>query len=1369
MGNRRRRQRSPSPSSSTSSSEGDCTDSVNKKRKHETSQDGNRSFTPELQPSIISDNTGMIEFINTLRREQRPKMGMSVKDADITEFNPLNDDINEWLAKIDEHAGIYMWDDLHTCHLAINKLKGPAETWYKSLPSIPKTWSEWKLLLTNIFPSTRDLHTLMAEMLALCPKPNQSLFEYCFEKLAVIRKMKLNLNGSDEVNLIVGGLNNHAIKFAVKAANIDDPSKLAAYLKAFEPLTSVVGAMDAKREKNLVTNTTYSKNRHSQSGDGYRQRNRDAILCFMCHQPGHKQINCPQHSNQGDKQAYCNYCRRKGHHIGNCFKKNKRNDDRAQAPSNNTELKGNKRVFLVSKCGEKNKFYKSLLIDKSTERCFIDFGSECSLITYELAKRLKLNLTELSNDIILTVFGGSEIPVSRKVTCSVTIDEVKLSIDLLVVEKCIPGVDIVVGQNFTEDPRIKYQRVGSALLFSYGLEVNAIEITNTQDIKIGIEDKEIQSRVLEVIQNFSSCFPNDPTTLGTIIGAEMKIRLKSETPIVQRPYRLSEAEKCKLRDLINELLSNGAIRPSHSPYASPVVMVRKKNGKTRLCVDYRLVNKETIKENYPLPIIEDLIDRLSGHKYFTVLDFRAGYHQISLAEDSIPITAFITPEGKYEYVRVPFGLTNAPYVFQRAVDSILDDLRFNKAIVYLDDILIPSKNLDEGIKNLKQVLRRLQDNGVCLNIAKCIFLAEEIEYLGYNIRGGNVQPSTSKLTAINEFPDPKNIHHVRQFLGLVGHFRKFVPDFAHKSKPLTKLLKKGQPWIWQPEQENSFKTLKESLVTAPILTLFDCNKETMLYTDASRLGIAGMLVQLDAGIEKVIGYYSKATSPTEQRYHSFELEAMAILKSVRRFRHYLVGIKFKIYTDCAAVRSAMNKKDLNHRIGRWILELQEYDFEVLHRPGPRMAHVDALSRNPTIENHHGVYASVLSEDDWLLTVQEADSEISSIRIILLSGDQNNNKDIFNNYDLRRGKVYRRTDHGNRIMLPKACRWQVLRFNHDDIGHFSLDKTFERIASKFWFPKMRKFIKKYVKSCINCMYHKAPSGKKPGYLHPIPKIPRPFHTIHVDHLGPFCKSKQNNTHVLVTVDAFTKFCFVKAVRNTKTKYVVQELNEIIKVFGAPKRIITDRGRSFTSKRFKDFNDERNIRHHLNAVGMPRGNGQVERYNKTILDSLSTMGADKSDDEWDENVMNIQLGLNNTLNRAITTTPSEALLGYRTGPHNFDSVEHDEDHIDVKKLRKNISDQIATDQLQQKTQFDLHRAKSLNLSVGELVLVKISSIVSTGTSRKLVPKWKGPFKVSKVLENDRYEVVDIPGSRRSRIPYSGVYAVEHIKRWVTFSDE
>jgi hypothetical protein len=365
-----------------------------------------------------------------------------------------------------------------------------------------------------------------------------------------------------------------------------------------------------------------------------------------------------------------------------------------------------------------------------------------------------------------------------------------------------------------------------------------------------------------------------------------------------------------------------------------------------------------------------------------------------------------------------------------------------------------------------------------------------------------------------------------------------------------------------------------------------------------------------------------------------------------------------------------------------------------------------------------------------------------------------------------GKVCKITNYGLRWVVPKAAKFQILRMAHDDAGHFAFDKTYELISRQYWFPRMRRFIKKYIDNCLNCIYFKTPAGKPQGSLHPIPKIAVPFHTVHIDHVGPFVKSRQGNTEVLVAVDAFTKFVLLYPVKTTRAKHVVRALKDLTKNFGAPHRIISDGAKSFVGKVFTNFCRKRKIHHYVNAPSVPRANGQVERYNRTLLSALATMGADVDDDQWDENIDNIQLGMNGTINRAIGVTPSEALMGIRVSANRM--LEPGVDPVvDVTKVREAIAEKTTSYQAAQKLQFDSKRALSRSYSEGDLVMTKIVSHPATGQSKKLLPKWRGPFRITEVLPNERYRVEDIPGARRTKFRYRGVAAVDNLRPWVVFA--
>lgn len=796
------------------------------------------------------------------------------------------------------------------------------------------------------------------------------------------------------------------------------------------------------------------------------------------------------------------------------------------------------------------------------------------------------------------------------------------------------------------------------------------------------------------------------------------------------------------------------------------MLVKKKNDDYRLCVDYRALNKKTVKDSYPMPVIDDQLDRLSGNKFFTSLDLASGYHQIPVAEESRHLTAFVTPDGHYEYTRMPFGLVNAPAVFQQIINKALGSKRFELAIPYLDDILTAAPTIEQSLVKLEALLVLIRDAHLTLNLSKCHFLESSIEYLGYEISENGLQPGVRKTQAVSNFPTPTNVHQVRQFVGLASFFRRFVLDFAKIARPLTMLTKNDVVWTWGPEQEFSFKEIKNRLVSRPVLALYNPEYATEVHCDASKFGLGGILLQKpdEKSPLRAVSYYSRQTTKSEEFLHSYELETMAVVSALKKFRVYLIGLQFKVMTDCSALRSTLSKRDLMPRIARWWLQLQEFDFTVEYRPGESMKHADALSRNPIpiADEPDNLEIMHIRTEDWLQTVQMTDPKLKLIRDVLET-KENDIKEIVNNYCMKNNRLYRRVGKDLRWVVPHGARWRICQICHDESGHFAFDKTFEKLSKEYWFPKMRRFIKKYVSACMNCAYNKKPVGKESGYLHPIPKPDKIFHTLHLDHLGPFIRSKRGNIYILGIIDSFSKFIFVKAVRNTKSSTTVKVLEDIFATIGNPKVLISDQGTSFTSAEFKNFTNLIGTKHILNAVATPRANGQIERYNRTILSSLASMNHNLHEADWDLNLPKLQWSLNNTINRGIGKAPAEVVFGHRTtnSPQGIIATSCDQEREDI---RQDVKDTIKRQQTIMKQRFDKNRLPTKHFKEDELVMIP-NYTQEKGKSNKLVQKFKGPFKITAVLDNDRYEVSSIEGHAIRK--YKNIFPADHLKPWVTFS--
>lgn len=1376
----------------------------------------------------------------------------------IPEFDPAKrtQTVDMWILKVNECAKIYDWTERQIIHYALPKLVSLAQKWYQGLPSLLFSWSEWQDKLKSAFPSDENYGQLLTDMLAYKARFGEPLVEYFYEKMVLLNRCRIT--GKDAIDCVLLGIEDRSVRTSAEAAQFTEPDKLLVFLRSVK-IIKRTDKTSASIQPSIFENkrTKYFKsvqnNNHSKS----------IYKCYNCGEEGHSFYKCRQPVKR------CDSCHKVGHLTTDCFTKK--------------EGTTNKVVLRVSLEQDNDiKYFKSANVNGEQLECFIDFGSQCTMLKESTARTLSNQW--VFNDLpILRGFGDAVVNCIGKLNVTIKVDSAEATLEALIVPDNFLKVPILLGQTFTEQEHVvvyktndtlnittktmrkkenillhvhdsvnikgytivvvrstppyngdlfiepslcqqskrEYEVIQSVINIKDGfgqivvkglaaegfmlykdsllvrgmplkesnssvqtVDVNRIEkgldgannslidetMINVND-DIGINDK---LKLIMLLNEYRDCFAFSVKELGCVNNSEMDIKLKDPTPVVYRPYRLPHSEREVVRSIVQELEESGIVQQSSSEYASPILLVKKKTGDYRLCIDFRTLNKRTVKEHYPLPRIDDQIDDLAGNKFYTTLDLASGYYQIPMSVTSRHLTAFVTPDGHFEFTRMPFGLVNAPSTFQKTINNILGNARFKDALAYMDDVNVPSKTVEDGFRKLREILDLFRAAGLTLNLKKCHFLMQSINYLGFEISEAGIRPGRNKIEAVEKFPKPTDQHKVRQFVGLASFFRRFIKGFSAIAKPLTRLLKKDARWTWGEEEENAFSLLKNELIKRPVLSFYNPAYETQLHTDASKIGVAGILLQRrdKSNPFTAVAYYSRQTSPEEAKFSSYDLETLAVVSSMQRFRVYLLGIPFTIVTDCNSLRATFEKKDMLPRVARWWSVMQEYDFNIIYKPGLTMSHVDALSRNPADVESPPTLEVRNVDSNWITTVQHSDSELQRIISILNDENSNNIADIKNNYLVKRGLLYRKTEHGDRWVVPKGVRWQVMKANHDDIGHFGLDKTFEKIKSNFWFAKMRRFTKKYVDSCLECAHAKVPAGKKAGELHPIPKVDCPFHTIHIDHLGPFVRSKKKNSYLLLIIDAFTKYIMLVPVKSTKTVHSIRAMKNYFHTFGVPKRLISDRGASFTAKRFKEYLHSLGIRHILNATASPRANGQVERYNRTVLAALTATTLGKQERLWDECVSEIQWGLNNTVNKGTGKTPAQALFGLQL-IGTSDSVLQlhiDSNAIDdldkrIDDVRSEMSEHIQLNQQRQKEVFDKGR-KRLTFQVGELVRIE-REIPASGQSKKLVPKLRGPYRIATVLDNDRYVVEDTPLSRKGNRAFTGIFSVDKIHSWMVYN--
>ncbi|GJT40345.1 putative reverse transcriptase domain-containing protein [Tanacetum coccineum] len=455
------------------------------------------------------------------------------------------------------------------------------------------------------------------------------------------------------------------------------------------------------------------------------------------------------------------------------------------------------------------------------------------------------------------------------------------------------------------------------------------------------ESKEKRLEDVSVIQDFPELFPKDLPRLLPPRQVEFRIDLIPDAaPVARVPYRLSPSEMKELSKQLQELSEKGFIRPSSSSWGARVLFVKKKDGSFRICIDYRELNKLTIKNRYPLPRIDDLFDQLQVSSVYSKIDLRSGYHQLRIREEDIPITAFRTRYGHYEFQVMPFGLTNAPAVFMDLMNRVCKPYLDKFVIVFIDDILIYSKNKEEHGEHLKTILNLLRSEKLYAKFSKCDFWLDSVQFLGHVIDSSGVHVDPAKIEAIKNWAAPTTPTEVRQFLGLAGYYRRFIKEFSLISKPLTKLTQKNKPYVWGDDEEEAFQTLKLKLCSAPILSLPEGSEDFVVYCDASLKGFGAVLMQR----EKVIAYASRQLRKNEENYTTHDLELGAVVFALRLWRHYLYGTKCTVYTDHKSLQYILDQKELNMRQRRWIELLSDYDCVIRYHPGKANVVADALSR-----------------------------------------------------------------------------------------------------------------------------------------------------------------------------------------------------------------------------------------------------------------------------------------------------------------------------------------------------------------------------------------------------------------------------------------
>lgn len=834
-------------------------------------------------------------------------------------------------------------------------------------------------------------------------------------------------------------------------------------------------------------------------------------------------------------------------------------------------------------------------------------------------------------------------------------------------------------------------------------------------------------------------------------------------------YSLSEAEQVELRHYVNTNLANGLIQPSKSPAGAPILFVKKKDNSLRLCVDYRGLNSITVKDRYPLPIINDLLDSLGKAVIFTKLDLKNAYHLIRIKEGDEWKTAFRTRFGHFEYKVMPFGLCNAPATFQRMIQSLLAPYLDNFVVVYLDDILIFSADVGSHKNHVQKVLQVLQHNHLYVSLKKCEFGVRQTTFLGFLVGNQSVRVDDTKIGTVQHWPTPTTLRQVQSFVGFCNFYRRFIHKFSELARPLTLLSRKSQPFHWLADQQASFDLLKEKLTSAPILRSYDSTARTILETDASGYAIAAIISQLHEQKLHPIAFHSRQLTSAESHYDTHDRELLAIIDALKVFRHYLQGHDpFQIITDHQNLTYFTKSKKLNRRQANWSSKLADFHFEIIYKPGTTNK-ADALSRR---EDFRGdtltepdsallplslfkpVHALILADpsirDNWLVRIKEGyDTDPLTSEILRYSDNPDAFEDSPNLEELQKFIVQdglilrdRRVTLADDLDLKK----EILQENHDSVlsGHPGSKKTLESVKRGYYWFRMQKEIAQYTSTCEVCNRSKPSRSKPKGLLKPLPVPARPWSSISMDFITNLPSSQGHET-ILVVVDRLTKMAsFIPCVGTKPNGLYTARLvfDNIFRHHGLPSDIVSDRDSVFTSGFWQALAELLHINTNLSTAYHPQTDGQTERVN-AVLEQYLRAYVNFSQDDWIIFLTSAEFSYNNSWHSSIKTTPFYANYGFHPS---MDSKRINdlvspcaEDLIkELHHVQEDCKENMRLASQRHQMFADRFRAPTPHYETGQRVWLNARNVRTIRPTKKLDNKKIGPFEIIQKVGTHAYKL-------------------------------
>jgi transposase InsO family protein len=820
---------------------------------------------------------------------------------------------------------------------------------------------------------------------------------------------------------------------------------------------------------------------------------------------------------------------------------------------------------------------------------------------------------------------------------------------------------------------------------------------------ITIDDKTPANPEIEkLIEEFTQTFSNKP---GQTEAFKHTIPLQhAGPPIAVRAYRTPLGTQATVDKEIDEMLRLGVIRPSVSPWSAPIVLIKKKNGEIRFCIDFRRLNAVTVPDRYPMPNINELHDRLRGARIFTTLDVRKGYWHVPMEPADTHKTAFSAAGNHFEFLRMPFGLRNSGATFQRMMDTVLRGIP--GVLVYIDDILIFSETMQEHLQTLRQVLERLRQHKITLSKDKCAFGKHSAEYLGHVVSEQGVHIKNDNAEAIAKYPQPKTLAELERFLGILAYYNKFVKHLASRVDPLfglRKRLRATKPArtnigsLWTADAQKAFDDIRTALTQAPVLIPPDPKKVYYLSTDASGTGVGAQLEQEDNnGQRRTISFASRTLSATERKRATIDREATAIMWALDRWDHYLFGAQFIVETDHEPLRWIFKSGAQKGRLAHWFLRLQRYPelLDIVHKPGKLNVVPDALSRAPLGTTGESETTATIDRRSWLA---EQETEPIPAGCLTISDG------IWH--------------HNGRIYLPPQLRRTAVEDIHSKPGgaHLNANRTLEILQRSTSWPGMAADVREFVRQCHGCQLARAPRATSVPYKE-LPDPGMPNHTLAVDFTGPL-PAVNGRKYIFVAIDTHSRRAYAYPTAGQRASDVIYGVRRLLQdvpttqhiVRAQPASIHSDRGRGFVSHDTQRFLRQRNIQHTFSAPFRPESNAFVERLIRTLKEALRAAAVDRDiSTSWPQELQTI-LKLYNTTRHSSTGVSPES-IHQRTTPSYADVV------------KRSAEARAASRVSRQQT-----KRQPAPFQIGQKVMRILRAAPTHGQGSYLRPRWQGPYIV------------------------------------------